>query len=378
MRYFNYDVSDKFGYYKVGDLKLHGKYDAIDIMSKTGIHLTYHYHDEVYSSYDWTKEPQSSLLDLYKRRAEQIRQKYDHVVVCYSGGADSHTVLNSFVNNNIHIDEILCYYGSVSAQDKWFNAEINQVAVPYAKRVIEQCPGTKLRLLDVQSHMASFWDKGDPNEWDTVVRRNCPGSHASAVALVNQLSSDPQYMNILNQGKTMCFVVGYDKPRVWQVDGRYCHRFIDIPSQMVVIGSDLPVESFFWSPELPALLIKQCHVIKQYMEHATPTSKFISTSKTGFACKTYGDQTLWLTNHGVHDLIYPTWDVNTFTVGKDPYTVFGKRDEWFWRDKNFVPYQNWYKRMNHAWEKLPDYWKNNTDNILEGPKLSWTIPYFLE
>lgn len=378
MKYFNYDVSDNFGYYQVGNLKLHGKYDAIRIMEKTGQHLTYHYHDEVYSSYDWCKEPQSSLAELYKKRAEQLRQKYDHVVVCYSGGADSHTVLNSFVNNNIHIDEILCYYGSISAQDEWFNAEINQVAVPYAKRVVEQCPGTTLRLLDVQSYMPSFWEKGNPNDWDTVVHRYGTGNQAWAVSLVNQLASDPHYLDIISQGKTMCFVVGYDKPRVWQVDGRYCYRFIDIPSQMMIIGSDLPVEAFFWSPELPELLIKQCHVIKQYMEHATPTSKFISTTKTGLACKTHGDQTLWLTNHGVHDLIYHTWDVNMFTVGKDPYAVFGKRDEWFWKDKNFVPYQNWHKRISHVWGELPDYWKNDPANAIEGAKLSWTKSYFLE
>jgi hypothetical protein len=378
MKYFNHDVSDKFGYYQVGNLKLHGKYDAISIMSKTGKHLTYHYHDEVYSSYDWRKEPQPSLLELYKKRAEQLRQKYDHVVVCYSGGADSHTVLNAFVDNDIHVDEILCYYGGVSAQDGWFNAEVSQVAIPYAKKVIEKFPSTTLRLYDVQAHMAEFWSKGDPNDWDTVAHKYGTGNHALGTVLPSMVASDQHYLNILNQGKTVCFVVGYDKPRVWQVDGRYCHRFLDIPSQFIIIGSDVPVESFFWSADLPELLIKQCHVVKRYLEHATPTSNFISKNNTGFACKDYNGSTLWLTNHGVHDLIYPTWDVDTFTVGKDPYTVFGKRDEWFWREKNFIPYQNWHKRMSYAWSKLPDYWKNEPGNIFKGAKLSWTIPYFLE
>ena len=378
MKYFNYDASDKFGYYRVGNLKLHGKYDAISIMEKTGQHLTYHYHDEVYSSYDWRKEPQSSLLELYKKRAEQLREKYDYVVVCYSGGADSHIVLNSFVNNNIHVDEIMCYYGGVSAQDKWYNAEVGQVAVPYAKKVIEKFPNIKLRLLDLQAYMAEFWDKGDPEDWDTVAHYCGQGNQAGGTAIFKMVATNPHYLNILNQGKTVCFVTGYDKPRVWQVDGRYCHRFLDIPSQFVLIGADFPAESFFWSSDLPELLIKQCHVIKHYMEHATPTSKHISTDKTGFACKTHGDQTLWLTMHGVHDLIYPTWDINTFTTGKDPHTVFGQRDEWFWRDKNFVPYQNWHKRMSYAWSRLPDYWRNDAGNILKGAKLIWTIPYFLE
>jgi len=378
MKYFNYNASDKFGYYQVGGLKMHGKYDAIRIMKQSGQHLTYHYHDEVYSSYDWRKEPQISLTELYKKRAEQLRQKYDYVVVCYSGGADSHTILDSFVNNNIHIDEILCYYGSVSAQDEWYNAEVSQVAVPYAKKVIEKFPNTKLRLLDLQAYMADFWDKGDPDDWDTVAHHYGTGNHASGTATTNMVASNQHYLNILNQGKTVCFVVGYDKPRVWQVDGRYCHRFLDIPCQFVIIGSDFPVESFFWSPDLPELLIKQCHVIKNYMKHATPKSKHISTNKTGFACKTDDGQTLWLTNHGVHDLIYPTWDINAFTVGKDPHTVFGQRDKWFWKDKNFIPYQNWHKRMSYVWSKLPDYWKNDAGNILKGAKLTWTIPYFLE
>ena len=53
----------------------------------------------------WRFEVISSLdKDKY---AQQLREKYDYIVLAYSGGADSCNVLNSFLDNGIPIDDII-------------------------------------------------------------------------------------------------------------------------------------------------------------------------------------------------------------------------------------------------------------------------------
>ena len=68
--------------------------------------VSFYFHDDYFSQFDWTKEPQQSLKELYKQRAIQLRDKYDYLILSYSGGSDSHQALETFLNNNIFIDEI--------------------------------------------------------------------------------------------------------------------------------------------------------------------------------------------------------------------------------------------------------------------------------
>jgi len=56
---------------------------------------------------DWTKEPKESFKELCRQRAEQIRDTYDYVIVYFSGGSDSTTVMNAFLDNGIKIDEVV-------------------------------------------------------------------------------------------------------------------------------------------------------------------------------------------------------------------------------------------------------------------------------
>ena len=67
----------------------------------------FYYHDKEFSKIDWNYEPPQSLQDLYRIKAEKIRQDYGYVILAYSGGMDSSQVLETFYYNNIHIDEIL-------------------------------------------------------------------------------------------------------------------------------------------------------------------------------------------------------------------------------------------------------------------------------
>jgi hypothetical protein len=86
------EYPDKLGCYRVGDLKFYSKLQAIEYMQKTGVHLHWDFNEAVFSSYDWTMEPQETILELYRQRAQQLRDRYDYIALFWSGGADSETV----------------------------------------------------------------------------------------------------------------------------------------------------------------------------------------------------------------------------------------------------------------------------------------------
>ena len=89
------------GYYRVGQQIFLKKIPALIEGTKTNIHPEWVFHDQTFGLVNWEEEPKETLDDLYQQRAQQIRDRYDYVVLFYSGGSDSHNILNAFVKNNI-------------------------------------------------------------------------------------------------------------------------------------------------------------------------------------------------------------------------------------------------------------------------------------
>lgn len=377
MLYYQFGVSDKFGYYEVGQKKFYSKVEAIAEMTRTGIHLEYRFHDDALRRHDWTTEPIESLEELYRQRCQQLRDRYEYLVVTYSGGSDSHNMLDMFIKNEIWPDEIMIYHNwSVNSDELMTNGEVKHVAYPYAKKIVEKYPWIKLRMIDIAKPTYELFSSSPDR--DMIVHTNwatfSPGS--CAVHMTHQLDND--YLDMIGRGVNLGFVFGFDKPRVWQVDGKYCHRFMDISNGVAVIGSNMPTEMFYFHPDAAKMLIKQCHVIKRYMERATPDSPFITTKNTGRACKDYMGKKLWLTDDGCHTLLYSTWDIRTFSAGKDPSKILSKRDRWFLKNPNDPARIAWHNLVMHWWNQIPEYWQNRPGNIAGGAKMSYTQPYFLE
>ena len=94
----------------------------------------FYYFDKEFSSINWTIDSEKSLSDLYRQRAEQIRNDYEYVIIPYSGGYKSSLILETFYYNNIHIDEVLLVgafsQDSYTGSDENHNGEIYNQAIP--------------------------------------------------------------------------------------------------------------------------------------------------------------------------------------------------------------------------------------------------------
>jgi hypothetical protein len=175
----------------------------------SGNNCRFYYHDEVFKTVDWTVEPTESLGELYKLRAQEIRDTYDYVIVCYSGGADSTNVLESFYYNNIHIDEIVMV-GAFS-QDKFVNDDSNHNGELYlnAFPTINQMnlPNTKVTKVDYTTWFA------DPNNFSLIKEYgNEWVKHTGAWRSVHHLFWR-DFRKFVGQSisKKTCYVMGSDK-----------------------------------------------------------------------------------------------------------------------------------------------------------------------
>ncbi len=98
---------DDLGFYTVGNEKFYNKIPAMFRAQQLKTDMNWNFNDEVFSALDWTVEPTTSIDEFYKIRAQQIREQYDYVILFCSGGADSTNMFYAFVNNGLHIDEVI-------------------------------------------------------------------------------------------------------------------------------------------------------------------------------------------------------------------------------------------------------------------------------
>jgi hypothetical protein len=84
--------------------------------------------------------------------------------------------------------------------------------------------------------------------------------------------------------------------------------------------------------------------------------------------------------HGLHTVLYPDWDINTFSVGKKRSPILSLRDTWYLdkTDGSTQRFLHGMKMLDQLLTKTLDgYWKN-THNLMDGIKGCLTKPYFLE
>ena len=374
---------DKLGCYRVGDLKFYSKLEAIEAHTKTGIHPHWDFNEAVFSSYDWTQEPKDNILELYRQRAQQLRDKYDYIVLMYSGGADSHTVLESFVTNDIKLDEFVSWttYEMTGNKNDYMNSEMFKVSYPVAQKYCEKYPLLKYRVIEISKLVVDYFTENNNTDWiynmNMAYNANCSSRESLPLKV-------KEWADIIAQGKKLCVLWGKDKPRITQIDGKFAFKFIDIIDECATVKSVAGLqpytdEFFYWTPDTPNILIKQAHLIKNYLNQINLESlPFVSLNKSDLAYRKVNGKKYWLSNHGVHSIIYPNWDINTYSSGKITSLIYSDRDTWFYNSNNHDILNNWRNGLDELVRIIPDYWKNDIKDLSKGLKACWSKDYYLE
>ena len=378
---------DQFGYYTVGSHKTYSKLDAITLHERTGQHPEWNFNDIVFGLYDWSKEPVESLEELYQQRAQQIRDKYDYLVLFYSGGADSTNILQTFLKNDIKLDEIAQFYsydGDDGDADSNFNAEVTKVAIPWSQAIVKQYTYINHRVIDQSKLIDDIYDLPNIRNDFLYQQNTCISPNNFSRVYLRRVIKD--YADMISAGKRLCFIWGAEKPRMYRDNGRYCMKFLDMIDNCVsplIQQENIPGyydELFYWSPDFVSGMIKQGHTIIKALNTWPVTAPFFSQETTTFG-STIRDGTTWyLTNHGMHTAVYTGWDISTFSVGKKRSPVLSLRDSWYLNktDGSTGRFLAGINALNDILTKTLDgYWKNTAD-LMDGVKGCLTKPYYLE
>jgi len=350
---------DQFGYYLVGNYKTYSKIEALELAHNLNIEPKWIFNDDVFSTHPWHIDTQENIKKLYKKRAEQIREKYDYVVIWYSGGSDSFTVLNTFYENNIHVDEIAQYhaYEGEKTWDSYLNKEIELVAIPQTLEFLKKMPHTKHRMVDLTPIIKSVYDIDD-NKLDFIYKAN-KSFGPDQLARTYFREKIPDWQKIIASGKKLCFVWATDKPplRYDGVNNKYFLQFKDIidgagvgPRTQILGRKEEHDELFYWSPDAMDLMARQAHIIVNYMRNPPKEdldSIYLNSDPYAYVVAYNGEyvpydsrriitkinnKTYYLTGEGFNRLIYPDWKEDTFTLGKQLSNIFNVRDRWWFEE----------------------------------------------
>ena len=241
-------------HYSVGNRKTLFKQQAIIWSSET---------KEVvrYVLPNWLKElpvhiePDESLEQLCRRRALAIRESNDYVRIYYSGGVDSAYMLETFVNNKIHVDEIIMVKSGITESD-W---EIDAVAVPHIENIRTKIPHTKVTLLSPTINDYKEWFNS-PYWFENYTKL---GKIHGFTAL--RLNRKLLATSINDTNSKSANLFGLDKPFIHFVNGEWYTLTLDVSGDERQLDTSYNTFYAFYQDD-PLIYTKQCHLLKRAIE----------------------------------------------------------------------------------------------------------------
>ena len=344
-----------YGYYQVGDIKFLVKNDALLYATKTNQDVRWDFNDKHFSSFDWTIEPSESLSDLYAKRAIQLRQKYDYLVLHYSGGNDSNNIVETFIKNKIHLDEIVIRAPKIDEYDISHGltadnlyAEAKHVAVPLAKMIKQlYMPNLKITVLDTAPIIENWFHENknwfDEYTWITDL---------SNIIRSNFDMLDDNLIKMAERGLKIGHITGHEKPKIAREGDSFYFFFTDIINTRGYItprvtNRDLPYyfEFFYWHKDAAKLLIKQAHTLARAEEFGKINRPPLYTI-TNAAEQKQNEKDWRLYEDQISTVIYPERIFpRSWTGDKPMLKMIGDDHSWIFRHEGAELFENWRRNM---------------------------------
>jgi len=324
------------GYYIVNNKKFDNKLQAVIEASKNKSKLEWIYFDDIFSSATLKFNKHNILLtDLYRERAQQLRDSYNYLILNYSGGSDSHNILMTFLKNKIKLDHIYVQWpvnlvdknlyvpNSKNKSNENFHSEWDLVLKKDLEWLGQNYPEIKIEIADWSNSVKeSFYTDhifaNDVNNLPSIARSQKQNTFS---LIETKLSL---------QGKTVANIFGIDKPCVVKKDNQWFFCFADTAC-MAQPNPNNPygTEYFYWSPNFPDISIAQAHAMKNFYENnphliilVEAVSERIKKDPL-FLSKKWQDfhyPEFALRQEYAKLVCYPHWDFNRFQADK-PFSI---------------------------------------------------------
>lgn len=230
-------------YWEYAGTRYDQKFLALQAAGKNFHSIKFNAFGSAFHNFDWSVEPPQSFTSLCELRAKQLRDQYSYIKLYFSGGADSTTMLNSFLRTNTYIDEIVVFrFSLVDKFDCQSNSEANEYAIPYLKNI--NLSNTKIKILDIGSEYFSELFSDDKFFFKK-----------------NNIDLRETYLPKI-RGKNFCHLFGDTDPSLVQIEGKWYETIFDSNNYGEYRFRNM--EMFFTSESLPELHSKQCHLLKNF------------------------------------------------------------------------------------------------------------------
>ena len=310
-------LNDKYGLWISNEIKFDNNYEALRHATLTHSDVTFWYHDEVFKNINKSLLGKTPLNQLYKNRAQQLRDTYNYLILYYSGGADSHNVLKTFIDNNIKLDEICVRWPKALVDKKFYNpnnkdqssknvwSEWDYCVVPILKWVSQHCPEIKISIKDYTPDDAHI-DKLFEDQKHLGFR----------LGTIKENSFSDSESEMINKGKTVGNIFGIDKPLLGVSENKVYTYFLD---KTLLTGSASAVnptgaEFFYWTHNMPILFLEQAYQLFLYYKVNENSRPFLYThdqSHNGIPVHMRSENQKEIAKK----VLYTTWD-NRFQAGK--------------------------------------------------------------
>ena len=373
---YNHNLND-YGWYEVGHQKYYSKIQALFAAQSSKQPITYNCNDALFSQHRWDIEPVETLETLYAQRAEQIRNSYDYLILHFSGGTDSANIMETFIRNNIHLDEV-CIRGSISqaakktggvleAEDQY--SECTNQSVPLANWVKDHhMPHLRITVVDTVQLITDYFQ--NTADW---IERNVDDFTPGNYVLRNLDTLSPHYKKMADSGKRVAHILGVGKPRIFKQKNYFYTYFQDrngttnwLSPKDEIDSRPQYVECFYWGVNAIALQIKQLHVLKNHIKTYPESEPALLDPN-----QDRGWENL------VASIIYRrTLPLLSEHKKNTNILILPSRDNWFAKDPHADCFKNWKKGVDYLRTLIDPSWYN--ENIwTSGIKALFSKPYYL-
>lgn len=362
-------------YYALGNALYQNKIEALHAASRTKQQVTWHWHDE-FDSMPWQLDPPWSLREMYKLRAQQLRDSYNYLILSFSGGSDSWTVLHSFITNRIHLDEVFFRWPFSATQSKYVAtsqdlspcnhlSEWDLNVKPMLDQLAISNPEIKITLHDCsESILATVHN-------DNLVSET--GGNLSRGWWAKWNSMGELERKMIDSGKTTALILGVDKPQLFVENKKmYCY-FLDIHvnNNTTLAENGRTNEFFYWSPNMPEVTYTQARAIYNHVKFRHDVSQLIDR-KTPYdrICKHTWDRI-------ARSIIYPDYDLKNFQTCKDQTSIDIKTETWLnlYSDHKFL--DRWRSLVHNILTSIDREWITYCDGQISGFHGFISKPYYL-
>lgn len=345
------------------------------------------YNHDVFKNFDRTLLGKISLQQLYKERAQQIRDSYDELILYYSGGADSHNVLQTFLKNNIKLDYVFVRWPSKIVDKNFYTAnshdrDARNFVSEWDLVIKHDLEYLKTHHPDIKIIMTDWLEDINPNLYNDDLFATQNHMHGAVNFLRMQSYSDVE-RTLVDKGKKVAEIWGMDKPILAQrADGsiNFIFRDSEFSTARAMDGAEQNRELFYWTPKFPLLAYEMAYQVFLHYKANPQLASILDTNTMQVVPNHYikSHQTL-IQTHIVKQVCYPDWDFARFQAEKPRSGARLDKDFWFYESGEFDPLvERWKHYFQNQFDSIDkEFLTVDPEGKPEGYRIVDSPPYYL-